>query len=290
MASGRFSKRDSLDERKHRFKFAFRSALLLPGMLQWLETFLADPALLEFLRLNPRVAAKLHRPYLCQHLSTRQKLAILQAHYQLETRLFPAGACQLLLRGQALPLATVAGRDDITCQLLLTHQHSFDKEGELSLQLIDQAGNALVTLTFALDQGSHGPCLIIGGLQGPRRDHGDADHIRRITKAFHGLFPKRVAMEALCTLAQQLGIREIKAVGKALHIYNSWRYRKNFAADYDTFWQSLAGEVAADGFFTLPMPLSRKPMEEIASKKRAEYQRRYTLLDDLNWQICQQLA
>ncbi len=37
----------------------------------------------------------------------------------------------------------------------------------------------------------------------------------------------------------------------------------------------------------LPLVMPRKPVEEIASKKRAEYRRRYALLDSLIQQVKQ---
>jgi len=37
--------------------------------------------------------------------------------------------------------------------------------------------------------------------------------------------------------------------------------------------------------FALPLMLPRKTLEDIASKKRAEYRRRYTLLDTLAEQV-----
>ena len=37
----------------------------------------------------------------------------------------------------------------------------------------------------------------------------------------------------------------------------------------------------------LPLAMPRKPMEEIASKKRAEYRRRYALLDSLTQHVTQ---
>ncbi len=45
------------------------------------------------------------------------------------------------------------------------------------------------------------------------------------------------------------------------------------------------GAVAdSHGDFVLPTVMPRKSMEEIASKKRAEYRRRYELLDSLHAQ------
>lgn len=290
MASGHFSHNDSLGEVKHRFKFAFRSLLVLPLMLQWLKTFLADPALLDYLRRNPRVAAKLHRPYLSQKLGGRAKLATLEAHYRLECLRMPPHCLQALLHNQDLQLALLHGRDEQNYRIVLTHAHSFDKEGELSLQLRNTGEVALVTLTFSFDEDSRGSVLVIGGLQGPRRALGNADSIRAATKAFSGLFPKRLLMEALTALARELGIDRIEAVEKAQHIYNSWRYRRHFEADYDSFWFTLGAETTQTGRIHLPDTLARKSMEDIASKKRAEYQRRYTLLDAVDAQIANLLG
>jgi len=109
--------------------------------------------------------------------------------------------------------------------------------------------------------------------------------IQSATKACHGLFPKRLLLEAACRLARHLGARQIIAVSNSTHIYRSWRYQKKkkdkLHADYDSFWQSMKGEPLADGYFRMPDEVARKPLEAVASKKRAEYRRRYLLLDDM---------
>ena len=80
-------------------------------------------------------------------------------------------------------------------------------------------------------------------------------------------------------------------MSNATHIYRSWRYRKKkegkLLADYDSFWLSLGGQKQDNGHFMLPLAMPRKPMEEIASKKRAEYRRRYALLDSLTQHVTQ---
>jgi uncharacterized protein VirK/YbjX len=139
----------------------------------------------------------------------------------------------------------------------------------------------VATLTLTLTRRDDKVVIVLGGLQGPRKPHG-AECVQHATKLAHGLFPKRLAMEALTTLARKIGADEVLAVGKLEHIYSSWRYRRNFFADYDSFWETLeAEEVDNRRFFRIPLTLPRKAMEDIASKKRAEYQRRYALLDQL---------
>jgi uncharacterized protein VirK/YbjX len=289
LLSGRFSQLDNLDEFKNRFKFAFRSALTLPSTLRWLNTFAENDELLEYLRKLPRMASKLHRPYLYQALGTQGKLKMLQDHYQIECSRFPARQLAALLATQSLTLAEIFAKDDHRYRFTLTHRHTFQKEGELSLRMWDGDNIPLVTLTFSLFHGEAGPTLIIGGMQGPRRRHDGPEAMKLATKACHGLFPKRIAMEALTVLARMLGIQKVRAVSKEVHIYSSWRYRKAFESDYDGFWLSLGGILDDQGIFDLPLHLPRKAFEAIASKKRAEYHRRFQLLDDLSAQVASSL-
>ena len=105
------------------------------------------------------------------------------------------------------------------------------------------------------------------------------------------LFPKRLLVEAAMTLGTAFPVEQIVAVSNDTHIYRSWRYRKKkegkLLADYDSFWISIGGEKQDSGNFMLPLVMPRKPMEEIASKKRSEYRRRYALLDSLIQQVNQ---
>ncbi len=143
-------------------------------------------------------------------------------------------------------------------------------------------------MTFALCQYQGKRTLFIGGLQGAKANI-PHDAIQAATKSCHGLFPKRLLLEACTELTAYLDVEQIIAVSNDTHIYQSWRYRKKkqglLHADYDSFWESLSGERTAERTFRLPLFIARKAMEEIASKKRAEYRRRYELLDSLQRQI-----
>jgi uncharacterized protein VirK/YbjX len=83
-------------------------------------------------------------------------------------------------------------------------------------------------------------------------------------------------------------VQQIRAVSNETHIYRNIRYRRKkqglLHADYNSFWQSLGAVADASGDYILPLAIPRKPMEAIASKKRAEYRRRYELLDSLHTQ------
>lgn len=282
---GGFERPNGATRLKHRLKFALRSLASPSLTLTWLATFLSDDTMLAYLRNNPRVAGKLHRPYLRASTPMAERLAALQAHYRFERERFPRHRSAQLLGNRDLTLAICNGRDDSRFALVLTHNHNCDKEGELSLQLHDPAGLPLVYLTFSAIRDATGYLFVIGGLQGPRRHDGDAATIRQATRALNGLFPKRIVLEALTMLAQVLHVARVEAIGKQAHVYNCKRYRRRIAADYDGFYREIGGVALPNGHFLLPERIARKPVDAIASKKRAEYARRYALLNDIERQL-----
>lgn len=66
---------------------------------------------------------------------------------------------------------------------------------------------------------------------------------------------------------------------------DTWIKKTQMHADYDAFWESLGGERIKGNYYTLPLAIARKSEAEIASKKRAEYRRRYALLDSVVEQV-----
>ncbi|HAI04173.1 MAG TPA: DUF535 domain-containing protein, partial [Pantoea sp.] len=183
-------------------------------------------------------------------------------------------------------LASLNGKNDETF-LLSCSSGYFDREGEVTL-VLRYNSEIIASLSFSIINENKKRTLLIGGLQGPRK-HISNDVIREATKAAHGLFPKRLLMEVVFIVARQCGVENILAVGDETHVFRSLRYRHSkgdkFFASYSEFWLSLNGKARRDGMFTLPLSLPRKTLEEIASKKRAEYRRRYQLLDTLAEQV-----
>ena len=79
-----------------------------------------------------------------------------------------------------------------------------------------------------------------------------------------------------------------QAVSNEVHIFRGERYQdknKKILSDYDTFWAAVGGECDKQGYFHIPIQIARKDESEIASKKRAEYRRRYLLLDEIQTQM-----
>ncbi len=120
--------------------------------------------------------------------------------------------------------------------------------------------------------------------QGPRSNI-PHDVIKRATRACYGLFPKRLLLEFIWQLAARSQIAAIYGVSDNGHVFRALRYRlskgRNFHASYDEFWASIDGNKISSIRWALPLSMERKSLESIASKKRAEYRRRFGLLDEI---------
>ncbi|HBC7431926.1 VirK/YbjX family protein [Enterobacter bugandensis] len=274
----------------YRRKFMLRSLATPVSTSRLLTNLAKQPRLMQMLQVQPGLPCRLHRPWLTVKMDRQHALESLNWHYQAMSRQLPATLLKGYLSTQGTTLLTLTGKDEQQFTVRLCADAFLDKEGEATLTFCDVQNTVLAELTFTLCQFEGKSTLFIGGLQGAKA-HVPHELIQKATKACHGLFPKRLLVEAAMTFGAAFPVAQIVAVSNATHIYRSWRYRKKkegkLLADYDGFWSSLGGEKQESGHFMLPLAMPRKPVEEIASKKRAEYRRRYALLDSLIQQVKQ---
>jgi hypothetical protein len=274
----------------YRRKFMLRSLATPLSTARLLSELAKHPHLMQMLQVQPGLPCRLHRPWLTVNMDRQRVLESLSWHYQTMCRQLPATLTHGYLSKQGVTLLTLTGKDEQQFSVRLCADAFMDKEGEATLVFCDGQNTALAEMTFTLCQFEGKSTLFIGGLQGAKA-HVPHELIQGATKACHGLFPKRLLVEAAMTLGAAFPVEQIVAVSNDTHIYRSWRYRKKkegkLLADYDSFWLSIGGEKQDNGNFMLPLVMPRKPMEEIASKKRAEYRRRYALLDSLIQQMKQ---
>lgn len=272
---------------RFRRKFFLRGLIMPVLTYRLLKMLTEHPAYEKVLLTQPGLPCRIHRPWLSNKMSRRERLAALIHHYERISALLGNRMFNTLLSVSGITLATIVGKDNQTYVLRFLSTHKLDREGEATLILSDTAGQMLSEITFTLCQRFNENALFIGGLQGPNT--ADAQNrIQQATKGFHGLFPKRIVVEALLRLAQLLGIKNVCAVANTSHVYHALRYynrKKHMHADYDALWEVVGGIRTPDGSYQLPLEISRKRLEDIASKKRVEYRRRFELLDEINLQM-----
>jgi len=181
-------------------------------------------------------------------------------------------------------IMTLSGKNESAYFLDLFSNDGYKREGENSLSIRDETmGFSL--LTFCFIHYNNKLSLFIGGLQGPKFKKDDElgkSKITEATKNLFGLFPKKVLLQAICAIAEHFKVEQIIAVSNQTHFYNNWRYNRTIHASYDDFWEMNGGERDARNNYILPIYPPQKPLEEIASKKRSEYRKRYELMANLN--------
>ncbi|OCQ52352.1 hypothetical protein Ppb6_02426 [Photorhabdus australis subsp. thailandensis] len=269
---------------QNRTKFALRSALMPISTLKLLNQIVNTPFYLDILKKQPCLPSKLHRPYLSINFNRGQTLRAINEHYQLLFTGLKKSIINKIFCSDAYPLAVINGKSG-TYTIFIDSMDCFNKEGELTLFIRTEDNKVLAKCAFTLLTIAGKKTLFIGGLQGSKEDT-TLEIIRHATKDCHGLFPKRLLLESVSHFATHFGCQQILAASNDTHIYKSLRYwhkkKDKLVADYDAFWESLGGEKKKNKDFYLPLSIERKSLEDIASKKRAEYRRRYQLLDELD--------
>lgn len=276
----------------YRFKFFFRTLFLSPITFKLLDKLRLYPLLGYYLSCQTNLPCKLQRPYLASCLSQQERFEALAYHYDFLAKHPDSMTKAFYNPNIAFVLADVKVKNDANIKIAIQARNKFAREGEISLYFYDNDGIDLATITFTIMQYQQKTTLFIAGLQGT--GHREARiRVQQATKQCYGLFPKRVALEAILVIARYFNLEQIVAVGNKTHIYNNWRYnsrQERILSDYDDFWLTIDGKQDSNGLFILPNQIYRKSLDEIASKKRSEYRNRYALLDQLENSITENLA
>lgn len=262
----------------------------------------ADHALREALSHRPSIVACVARPYLHIGWSARRKLDVIREHYRLVTNRFqllrfaPQNSIVLadvVVGSRDLSDPTVAPNVCNVAQVRLDQPGWFEHEGEVTISLFD-GETRLYSLVFTVGLIDSGAVAYVGALQG--LGHPEARAIyRRMTHRMHGLRPRDLLIAAFLLLCQSLGVKRVLAVSNKASVSRG-RYfgsHRQVMSSYDEAWHENGGVLfnAADseeplaGFFEMNPGVSRRSPESIPARKRAQYRRRYVMLDSLSRQI-----
>ena len=235
----------------------------------------ADPgsAMGQLLVEQPQTAAMLISPYQCAAWGAKTRFSRLSSHLEVVGRI---PGLDLAL-DEKLVLADLSGFSP-GARLILDRAPWLSREGHLTLSLFKDEFRAF-TVSFSL-YGFPETELFIGGLQGRQSDE-ILSMYRDLTKDFEGIRPRDFILEMLRLFAAKIGVQHIYAVADDHKISRHKYFGEKGAPGlyYDDVWRERSGERVANTHFELPIKGSRRPLEEIASKKRSMYRRRYEMLD-----------
>lgn len=290
LASGKLTPGLAWQNPAYRRKFMLRSLATPVSTARLLTSLAKQPSLMQMLQVQPGLPCRLHRPWLTVNMDRQQALESLNWHYQTMSRHMPASLLSGYLSKKGFTLLTLTGKDEEQFTVRLCADAFLDKEGEATLAFCDHQNTVLAEMTFTLCQFEGKSTLFIGGLQGAKA-HVPHELIQGATKACHGLFPKRLLVEAAMTLGTAFPVEQIVAVSNDTHIYRSWRYRKKKRGNC---WpittvsgspSAVKSRIAATSCCHSSCRVNR--WKRSRAKKRSEYRRRYALLDSLIQQVNQ---
>ncbi|TPG75385.1 DUF535 family protein [Pseudomonas arsenicoxydans] len=236
-------------------------------------------------KLGEDCVGVVHWPYISSNWSSQDRLGVLASHYEVVSKSCP----KLLLfgRNESLVLGDLS-EYSAGCSLVLDRPVWFMREGELVLNLF-QGDLRIASIAFTLCRTEVELCIFIGAVQGIHKgieSDKSLDIYRELTKDFEGLRPRSFLIEAIKHVAKIVGVEKIYAIGDGYrhhrHPYFGAKKALELVANYDVIWlEHGAIPSASEDFFEIPMALARKALDDIPSKKRAMYRRRYEFLDDV---------
>jgi uncharacterized protein len=239
---------------------------------------LANLALQETLALRPSLMACVIHPYLNVDWQFDQRLDAISGHYKLLN-----GRLGIL---RFPPLASIILADFGDATQIRLHKFSlFEHEGELTVSLF-KSDQRLFSLTFMLGQIGAELAAYAGGLQGLRSPEA-VEIYRSLTHNMHGLRPRDLLVTAFRLLCGSVGVARILAISDSKRICsNSYHCpAEQIFSSFDSAWIECGGVRMDDAFFELSPCLTRRSAEDIPSRKRAQYRRRYAMLDAIAQQI-----
>jgi uncharacterized protein VirK/YbjX len=173
---------------------------------------------------------------------------------------------------------TLVELTDQTRVVLSLNDVSFH-EGLWQIGLIGADGVRLYSIGFGFTDTR---TLLMGNVQGPSLKDDGLDRIRDVTHAAHGMRPPHLLVHTLRVLAAQWGATRLCGVDPENHVKGRWNLRASrLRFDYRAFWAEHEGARAEDGNWSLPLGTAMRPLEEVPTKRRAMYRRRYAMLEAL---------
>lgn len=261
---------------RERVKLVLGALFFRQSTHQWLAYLHERPALWRQVARFPKLVTRIYRPYALRGLGCTQRVHHMMGHYD---SLRQMGLCQLVAQSVDAPLdllrlPTKCGTDAV---LRLVSVYDGHREGEMHLQLL-WGGEWLYSLSFLLRPRDHQVDMVITRLQGTRA--GDArERIRAATKAFHGLRPAALLVQAARQLAHSAGCESVLLVSHRQRVALNPMRRRKIQTDLESLWLELGAATHAEGFFTVsPRVEVATDFSAVASNKRAEARRRAELL------------
>ena len=270
--------------------FLGRSSIHYPtvkNLIAWFET---DATRRMLLTANPFPIEQATRAFFYAGSTLGERVRLIRDHFDLLFALFPPDWAVRLGRFDAHYTVWRSAQADFDWYAELTFEPGQRKEGLLSLKMM-LGKDALYQIMFWLAKDKkEESSLFIGAMQGPNMENAK-DVVKETTKLAHRYRTKNLILYMVRAVARTMKLKHIYAVSnEGYYANNHMRRDRKLKTDFGAFWEEAGGHVTDDPrFYELPLVEARKTMEEVPTRKRAVYRRRFAFLDDVDAQIVENM-
>jgi uncharacterized protein VirK/YbjX len=238
-------------------------------------------------KLEPNVLGNLVWPYIHKDWDVAQRFTRIAKHYALLK-----GMPAFLDVSDGLP-KTIVSLNDLSpnTSIVLDKPRWFVREGEIVLNIFHD-DLRIMSVAFCLGHHKDELTLFVGGIQGIHSgisSEKSLEIIKHMTKDFSGLRPRSFVITILRMIATRIGATRIMAISQTCrhhwHPYFKTSTKNVGNTNYDEIWEDHDGLASDDGFYQLNIGITYKDLNEVESKKRGMYRKRYEMLDQIRQQI-----
>ncbi len=179
--------------------------------------------------------------------------------------------CQQLLSQKQILLSNLP--DNLKLYLQIYEIDPF--ESFFSLDLKNENNQRLYSIAFVFNKKNR---IIITCIQGVKGDMAQQT-VRKLTKTLYGIRPMFFLLDALRIFCKTLNC-ELLGIPASCQVKKRWYGHQHIFFDYDAFWQENDSKMQS-GYWFISLEEKRKLLDEIQSKKRSMYRKRYEMLDKL---------
>ena len=274
-------------EKRRYYVFLLRAMLHRRTLKELVDFFNAAPARGKLLELNPFPIEQATRAFFYNKSTFSERVQIVRQHYELLEKLLQEKYFLQISGANWQPYNIWESTyEDQPWLAQLVFEAGQRKEGLLSLEL-NLGQNHVYQIMFWLGYNQAGEAALwIGAMQGPNMENA-RDVVKKMTKACHGYRTKNLILYMLQAVARNLGLKKIYAVSNyGYYANNHVRADRKLKTNFGDFWLEAGGRETEDArFYELPLVEPRKTMEEVATRKRAVYRRRFAFLDEVDSEI-----
>ena len=280
---------DTRKTREFRRYLVFRArGFLMRSKIEKIDEFFKrTPLLTAMSEIYPFIYEQPMRAFFYHRSTFEERASLIEHHFDFLAERLKERAMKELYSEKEITLWDGFDVDEKKFYLSLFFEPGQRKEGLLSVMLrFDE--RPFYQIIFWIDRDHVGEnsddwAMYIGAMQGPNMDNAK-EYVKKITKACHAYRTKNLILYTAQAVARSLGLKHIYAVtNDGYYANNHVRTDRKLKTDFSAFWLEAGGAKTKDERFdALPLVEPRKTMEEVPTRKRNVYRKRFAMLDEID--------